>query len=146
MILRRVLLPQPDGPTMLAKLPRAICRLNVSMTVNSPSPPGVGIFLLTPSMTTAYDAIAPSSCERGPPGKNSLFPPLQYQHVDRNHQQHKARAPRQHHVDAHALQPVHQLFADTARGTESFTHPRDLPCQREADTQRCEEIWHERRN
>jgi hypothetical protein len=38
---------------MLAKLPRDICRLKDSMTVNSPNPLGLGNFLLSPSITTA---------------------------------------------------------------------------------------------
>src|SRR5689334_3754006 len=83
MMLSSVLLPQPDGPTMLAKLPRAISRLKDSITVNFPSPLGIGNILLSPSMVTACNAIGSSSCQHGPPGKHPFLPGPQDQHVDR---------------------------------------------------------------
>src|ERR1041384_6244644 len=144
MMLSNVLLPQPEGPTMLAKLPQAICRLKDSITGNSPCPLGVGNFLHSPSITTACDVMPPSN-RRRPPRKDPIFPGPQDERVDGHHQQHETRAPRQHHVGAGSLKPVHQFFADAPACPEVFAHERDFPRQREADAQRGENVRHQLR-
>src|ERR671923_1261235 len=128
MIFNRVVLPHPDGPTMLAKVPRPISRLSESITVNWPSPLGLGNILVSPSICTALGRMSfPLRHWDLPPGERALLPRAEHDHLDRNHQQHKTYAPSEHHIGADSLKPVHELLANAATDAEGLAYERDLP-------------------
>ena len=81
-----------------------------------------------------------------PPGKAAPRPRAKHQKIDQHHDDHKADAPRQHHVDAGLLKPIDQFLTHAAAGTERLGDERDLPRQRQRDPQRRKHVRHQLRN
>src|SRR6516162_9453881 len=134
----RVDFPQPDGPTMLTNSPGSTVRLIESRTVKLRSPPGAkkSFRKFRTAMADGDGGRAGGSCcKLRSPRKDAARPYPEYQKIDRDHDQHEAHAPGEHHVDARILEPVDQLLSDAVAGPERLGHQRDLPGQRQGYAQ-----------
>src|SRR5690348_10818672 len=144
MMLSKVDLPQPDGPTMATNSPSPTLTVISSMTTRGAAPPGDGNRFVRRSTAMMAAAAAGgrgllmrswSGGKLRSPGKAARRPEAEDQEVDQHHDHHEAHAPGKHHVDARVLEPIHELLPDAAADAEGLGDERDLPRQRQSDAQ-----------